>query len=351
MSQPLQEPRPADLASAGDPSTSDPSVGAVTPALEGFEEFEDLAPARPPLIDDAGRVRLSFSRMDAYRNCPRKFRYAYIDRIPGVGSPALSLGSSIHDALEHFYDRKLPTPPSEEELLGFLFDAWDSSGFEQLDREEQVQFYRHAQDVLRRYHRRAVADYRLPVATEVWFELAFDDAVVVGAIDRIDRDEDGSLHVIDYKTNRRAQPRARVAGSLQLAIYALACEDLYGDLPASVALDFVVAGVVVRVGLDEIDLDAAREAVATTAAGVRAGQFDPTPNRLCDWCDYRSLCPAWPDENGDGDQMLGSVVTRRAQLRRQVRRDLEELRSLDEAVVRLTRELAGDVSAPSEESS
>ncbi|MEX2328464.1 MAG: PD-(D/E)XK nuclease family protein [Nitriliruptoraceae bacterium] len=321
------------------------------PVLAGFEEFAELAPSTPPLIDDEGRVRLSFSRMDTYRNCPRKFRYAYVDRIPGLGSPALSLGSSIHDALDRFYDRKLPTPPSEEELLGFLFEAWDSSGFEDLDRDEQVQFYRHAQDVLRRYHRRVLEDYRLPVATEMWFELPFEDAVVVGAIDRIDRDDDGSLHVIDYKTNRRAQPRARVAGSLQLAIYALACEHLYGQLPASVALDFVVAGVVVRVGLEEIDLDAARDAVRTTAAGIRAEEFIPTPNRLCDWCDHRALCPAWPDETQASDHLLGPVVARRTELRRQVRRELEELRALDDAVQRLTRELADDTSAPAEEPS
>ena len=80
--------------------------------------FGELEPASPPLTDAQGRIRLSFSRIDSYRNCPRKFRYAYVDRLPGVPGPHLSFGTSIHGALEAFYDRKLPSCPTVEELLG-----------------------------------------------------------------------------------------------------------------------------------------------------------------------------------------------------------------------------------------
>jgi hypothetical protein len=106
--------------------------------------YGELEPAAPPLIDAQGRVRLSFSRVDTYQTCPRQFRYAYIDRLPGVPSPHLSFGSSIHGALEAFYDRKLPACPSEEELLGALYACWDTSGFRELPREEQLAYYRHA---------------------------------------------------------------------------------------------------------------------------------------------------------------------------------------------------------------
>jgi putative RecB family exonuclease len=252
-----------------------------------------------------------------------------------VPSPQLSFGSSVHRALEAFYDRKLPIPPSEQELLDLLYEHWEPDGFVDLSRDEQVAHYRHAQQVLRRYHRRVVSDYRLPLNTEAWFELVIDDAVVVGAIDRIDVDDDGGLHVVDYKTNRRAQPRERVAGSLQLAIYALACESLFGRLPATVALDFVVAGTVVTVGVDDIDLEAAREAVRITAARVRAGAFEPTPNRLCDWCDFRTVCPAWPADEGG----LGPAERRLAELRRSVRAQVRELREIEAGIERLRAEL------------
>ncbi|MEX0869636.1 MAG: PD-(D/E)XK nuclease family protein [Nitriliruptoraceae bacterium] len=307
-------------------------------------DVDGLAAQTPPLIDADGRVRLSFSRIDMFQNCPRKFRYAYVDRLPTRPAPALSFGSSVHAALEAFYDQKLPEPPSEDALLTFLYDHWEHAGFADLERDEQVAYYRHAQDVLRRYHRRAAPTYRLPVATEAWFELPIDDeAIVVGSIDRVDRDDDGNLHVIDYKTNRRAQPRQRVAKSLQLAIYARACEHLYGRLPASVGLVFVVAGVDVAVDIEEIDLAHADAVIRETAASIRAGIDHPTPNRLCDWCDFRDLCPAW---SSDVDA-LGPAVERASALRRQLRRDAAELRAVESAIERLQVELAEpDAGAP-----
>lgn len=322
---------------------------ADTPAAEAADAVDEhgdpvlvdvpaeLEPERPPLIDEHGRVRLSFSRIDTYQICPRKFRYRYVDRVPGKPAPALSFGTSIHEALEWFYDRKLPEEPTEEALVGHLYDCWDSTGFREVDRSEQTRWYRQGQSVLRSYHRRVTGDYQLPVATEAWFELPFDNAVVVGSIDRVD-DDDGTLRIVDYKTNKRVKNRDRVKNSLQLAIYALACEHLYGELPGSVALDFVVAGRQIEVGIDEIDLDAARDAVRETAESVLAEQYPPTPMRLCDWCDYRPVCPAW--EGQDGQEVLGPAVTELTQLRRSVKRDVARLRALEDGVARLEAEVA-----------
>lgn len=295
--------------------------------------LDDLEPERPPLIDEHGRVRLSFSRIDSYRNCSLKFRYAYIDRLPGRPAPPLSFGTSIHAALERFYDRKIPETPSEDELVGFLYEVWDKTGYREVPRDEQLAAYRFGQDVLRRWYRReAKTGFKVPAETERWFELPVDDvALVVGSIDRLDVDEAGDFEVIDYKTNRRLKDRERVAKSLQLAIYALACQHLFGRLPAAVSLDFVVPGVRVRVPLEDLDLDGALEAVRETAAHVRAERYEPTPNRLCNWCDYRALCPAW---EGEGPDLLGPAMTELESLRRGVRRDVERMRQLEAGVAR-----------------
>jgi putative RecB family exonuclease len=296
-------------------------------------DLGDLEPVRDPLIDEDGRLRLSYSRIDTYQRCPAQFRYQYIDGIPGEPSPHLSFGTSIHTALERFYDRKLPVPPSEDELVDYLYDAWETTGFEQMERDEQLAWYRHGQEVLRRFHARQAATFRLPADVEKWFELPFgEQIVVVGSIDRVDVDESGELEIIDYKTSKKVRDQRAVRASLQLAIYALACEHLYGRLPAHVTLDFVVAGVAVRVAIDEIDLDAARAEITRVADAVRAQVFDPVPNRLCGWCDYRLLCPAW---DGDGPDVLGPAMLELDRLRRSVRRDVAAMRRLESTVDRL----------------
>ncbi len=303
---------------------------------DGAGPYGELEPASPSLFDEHGRVRLSFSRVDTYQRCPARFRYAYLEAIPAAPSPHLSFGTSLHAALERFYDQKLPSCPDLEQLLRYLYEGWDSSGFDGMTRDEQLVWYRHAQEVLRRFHARESGRYRLPADVEKWFELPLGDAVVVGSIDRVDAHDDGSLEVVDYKTNKHMKDRDRVRTSLQLAIYALACEHLYGRLPARVTLYFVVPGIQVQVATGDIDFDAARKQVAGVAAAVRARRYPPQPSHACAWCDYRRLCPAW---QGDGPDVLGPAMERLEQLRRQVRRDVRTLRELEAGVARLTREL------------
>ena len=311
-------------------------LGDVLAAADPVGSYEDAEPTSPPLVGDDGRVRLSFSRIDTYRSCPLRFRFSYIDKLPSAPATYLSFGTSIHTALEAFHDRTLFGMPSEEDLLGFLYDGWDSSGFRRESREVQVREYRRAQDVLRRYHRRVRDDYRPAAETEKWFELPVGDhAMVVGSIDRIDVDDAGAYHVVDYKTGK-LRDRQQVRHSLQLAIYALACQHLYGVLPASVSLDFVVAGTEIRVPLDELDLDGARDAVERTALAVLAEDYTPTPSRMCDWCDHRALCPAW---EGGGPEVLGPTVVALQRARRAARRAAAEVRQLEAAVDRAHQDL------------
>jgi RecB family exonuclease len=288
------------------------------------------APA-PIAADSPRRLQLSFSRVDTYQTCPLKYRFAYLDKLPCEPSPQLSWGSSIHAALEFWWSRKLPEPPPVEDLLQALYERWDDSGFETMARDEKLKWYRYAQDVLRRHHERFAPTYAPAVASEAWFELDLgDDLVVVGSIDHVQRTPSGGLGIVDWKTNRQAKSRRQVAGSLQLAIYTLACVELWGHEPEWVALDFVVSGVRVTVPRSEIDTDGALRAIRDVAARVREARFPAQPNRLCGWCDHRAACPAF---QGDGPDIPGLAVVELARLRRCRERDDTRIAQL-EALIR-----------------
>jgi putative RecB family exonuclease len=279
--------------------------------------------------EDTG-LRLSYSRVDLYRTCPLQFRFAYVDKLPSRPAPALSWGNSIHAALQAWWDQKLPQPPPVDVLMQALYDHWDDSGFADLSREEKLTWYRHAQDVLRRHHERHVQGFLPAVATEQWFEIDLgDDITVVGSIDHVARTPAGGLGIVDWKTNRKAKPRKYVSGNLQLAIYALATVHLWGVEPEWVALDFVVPGVRVTVSRDEIDTEAAVAAIRSTAEEIRRGAFEPTPSRLCDWCDWRADCPAF---DGEGPDVPGLAIGELARLRRRQAKDAARIAELEQIV-------------------
>ncbi|MGH8909225.1 MAG: RecB family exonuclease [Egibacteraceae bacterium] len=288
----------------------------------------------PALAESAGetspRLQLSFSRVDTHQTCPLKYRFAYIDKLPGQPSPQLSWGSSIHAALEFWWSQKLPQPPPVDALLQALYDHWDDAGFESMARDEKLKWYRYAQDVLRRHHERFAGSYTPAVASEAWFELDLgDDLVVVGSIDHVQRTPSGGIGIVDWKTNRQAKTRNQVAGSLQLAIYALAAVELWGHEPEWVALDFVVSGVRVTMPRSEIDTEAAVQTIRTVAARIREQLFPARPNRLCGWCDYRAACPAF---HGDGPDVAGLAVVELERLRRRQERDNTRIAHLESLI-------------------
>jgi putative RecB family exonuclease len=273
------------------------------------------------------RLQLSFSRVDTYQTCPLKYRYAYVDKLPSAPSPQLSWGSSIHAALETWWSQKLPEPPAVDVLLQALYDHWDDTGFEGMDRDEKLRWYRYAQDILRAHHARFAPIYAPAVATEAWFELDMgDDIVVVGSIDHVQRTPSGGIGIVDWKTSRRAKTRKQVAGSLQLAIYTLAAVELWGHEPEWVSLDFVVSGVRVTMPRAEIDTDAARGIIHDVAARIRQELFPAEPNRLCNWCDYRAECPAF---EGEGPDLPGLAVLELEKLRRRRERDATRIAQLE----------------------
>ena len=286
-----------------------------------------------PVVPQEGLepLKLSFSRVDTYESCPLRYRFSYVDELPSLPGPHLSWGSSIHAALEAWWDQKLPEAPPVETLLEALYEHWDDEGFAGMDRDEQIRWYRHAQEILRRHHERHSPGYTPAVATEQWFELELPgDITVVGSIDHVARTESGGIGIVDWKTNRKAKTRSQVSGSLQLAIYTMAAQQLWGHDPEWVALDFVVPGVRVAVDRADIDIPNAVQRISEVAALVRAESYDAKPSGLCPWCDFRSECPAF---EGEGPDVAGTAIVELKRLKRRTQRDAERMAAL-EAVVR-----------------
>jgi DNA helicase-2/ATP-dependent DNA helicase PcrA len=102
--------------------------------------------------------------------------------------------------------------------------------------------------------------------------------------------------VTDYKTSDVRDPakaRQRARESLQLQIYAMAYEAVSGRLPDAVQLHFLDTGVVGRALVDPKRLLKARERIAGVAAGIRARDYTPRPDRTtCSYCPFRTVCPS-----------------------------------------------------------
>lgn len=124
-----------------------------------------------------------------------------------------------------------------------------------------------------------------------------------GAVDLIERHDDGGLRVVDHKTGAdRTQPGMIVGGgeALQPLLYALAVEATLGAPVRDARLSFCTS----RGGFSErvVPLDARSRAAAldvlhTIDAAIAAGRFPTAPRRdACTHCDFRPVCGPYEEE-------------------------------------------------------
>jgi DNA helicase II / ATP-dependent DNA helicase PcrA len=249
--------------------------------------------SRPPALADR-QLTLSYGQISDYLDCPARYRYAHVIRIPTPASHQMAYGRALHAAVQAFHRRQLAgRTTSLEELHAELDAAWESVGF--LTRQHEEARLAAAHDALNRFWHEQQLDPARPVAVEQDFSVLLGRDRVRGRYDRVDLDVDGRVVITDYKSSDVRDPATagrRARESLQLSIYALAYESQHDRLPDELTLHFLESGIVGRSTASPKRLAKAAEQVTTVSEGIRAGEFaaNPAPMR-CGFCPFREICP------------------------------------------------------------
>jgi RecB family exonuclease len=240
------------------------------------------------------------SKLTAF-DCPRRYRYTYIDRPPPPKGPAWAhntLGAAVHLALARWFTALVPAHRSTEAGEILVENAWQDEGFR--DAEQSSRWRAKATSWVKVYLEN-VDPRQEPIGIERTVATLTDTLAVSGRVDRID-ERDGELVVVDYKTGRTESTEDEARGSLALALYVLATRRTLRLPCRRVELHHLPSGTVV--GYDHTEESLARhlaraEATAqdivsatdTLASGADADDvFPPAPSALCSWCDFRVSC-------------------------------------------------------------
>jgi len=244
---------------------------------------------------------LSPSRAQEFLNCPLKYRLRTIDAIPEDPSPAAIRGTLIHRVLEQLFsldaaDRSIEHAndlvEANYELLEIASKSsaclLDDAGLHRESSKVLIKKYFELEDP----RRIAVAHCELGIAAEI-----DTDFIIRGFIDRVDISTNEQVRIVDYKTGRSPGPQHEHNAMFQMRFYALTWWRSTGSIPTMLQLLYLGSRDRLFYEPDEADLlsterriFAIRQAI-TNAAGKE--DFQPSPSRLCQWCSYKPLCPAF----------------------------------------------------------
>ena len=251
----------------------------------------------------------SHSRLGTFENCPRQYWFAYIEKpdIVRVDTIEAFLGSRVHDVLEELHRRLLMGRLlTLDETLQYYGDVWAkawSDGIRIVRKEIAAADYREV-------GRKAIRDYyeryqpfdqsqTLGLEKPVLFDL--DDAGkyrMRGFIDRLAQRRDWTYEIHDYKTAGYLMTQAAADTDRQLALYHIGIQGMWNDVrEVDLIWHYLRFDKEIRSRRTSEQLESLKaQSIAlikdVEARGDDVTNFPTQDSSLCDWCDYRVLCPA-----------------------------------------------------------
>jgi putative RecB family exonuclease len=243
------------------------------------------------------------SRLSTYEQCPRQYRYKYVDRIPREDETVESfMGHCVHAALERLYaDLQMAKEVTLPEILEHYRQAWGAGwheGIRIVRQEYTAEQYRRLGErcLTAYYHRHAPFDEGTTLGLEAKMAVALDEAgayTIQGIIDRLVEVGEGRYEIHDYKTGGRLPSQDRLDGDRQLALYQLAVEAAWPDAKdVELVWHYLVFDRVLRSRRNREELEGLkRETIALVEKIEADTTFAPRESPLCNWCAYQDLCP------------------------------------------------------------
>ncbi len=255
-------------------------------------------------------ARLSPSRLGDFRQCPAKFYYGSILKLPRQATEATTIGTLAHEAFEKVFDH----PREErtvERAIAYLRPAWEHIK----DRNDYLHLHELEASILERAETAVKSWFGVerphnfdPIGREVRAISDVSGVPLLGILDRVDRVEvDGKtfLYISDYKTGKPVSSDDRFLDKkfFAMRIYALLWYTLHGEMPHELRLIYVSGGTrdsVRKIRVDKNLIERARAEVKglykDMSKYAKEGNWPCKKHVLCSWCDYMAICPLWNKE-------------------------------------------------------
>jgi putative RecB family exonuclease len=245
---------------------------------------------------------LSPSRLSDFQTCPRRYQHASIERIPQPASYATAKGRFAHYVFEQLFD----LPPHErtiERAREFVEPATTAILTDEcrldiaMDEAMLAKMLAETEEIIVTYFTMEDPTTITSEGVELRLGATVDGAPLFGILDRLDRDADGSLTIVDYKTGGLPNRNYDSQTFANAELYAALCAEKLGEQPAKIRLLYVAKGETIERNVTDVIVKARSHSASNAWTRINKyyddGEFPATPSvNACRFCAYKSLCRA-----------------------------------------------------------
>ena len=221
------------------------------------------------------KEQFSYSKINTYNICPRKYEFSYIDFYPRKGSSDIVLkGTLLHKMIELYINDKDYNIPYEKEFLALKEEDFNTfkEDFEKIKEQPLIKQLKKMKD-------------SCEINVEQKLTNVFENFIFSGNTDTLVKNEK-KLIIIDYKTGKVNQ------NFEQLEFYALVSSYLYPEIQDFLlVLSFVSHEQDLKITLKKEDMSKIENKLIKYISNINNSiKFDKKVGPLCNYCDYKDEC-------------------------------------------------------------
>ncbi len=243
------------------------------------------------------REYISHNQLRLFRDCPQRYAYAYIDRIPTRLSDKLFLGIVFHSLADEILRRRISAPEMTLEESCDLF----ADRFRDFQKDKDIHWLepmgkvRDRGRAFVRHFAQQVAPTLRPIMTEKELTTSIPGGPVLkGVVDLVEDD----FSISDFKTTTARWPASRARNPLQMLIYRYLFRQTFGTQAPFMRYLILYGKTDHHVRHQVLDVIAGSEGetwmlevIGHVCAQIERGHFPRQPGFGCRFCEYAIRCP------------------------------------------------------------
>jgi len=251
----------------------------------------------------AKNIKLSATRISTFLSCKQKYWFNYYEKLPKLSNPAFKLGLAVHESLELAGNIWMEKEKFSKADIKKVMAEYDRISIR--EGIEEYSSHLEGKELVKKRLNNFISGEKL-IGLETKFGFWGKDAgpqvtskygvPLIGAIDKVEKYDEDTVLIVDYKTSKTAPTPIQMKSDMQLSIYDLVARQVWpGYKRVVLALDLLKSDVLYTYRTDKQreEFEVYIKVIYDEMLAFTEEEAAASLNMFCPWCSYKDYCSTY----------------------------------------------------------